>query len=391
MRIPKGFIKDSNGVYRRGRYILHEGHIIREATLLPNNESKEDIYQKEFDTLEACINAVLAYSSDIGEAPRINNLYIKKSGDTYKVSETESKDDEAIITPDNNVYTLNMTEVINSEDTEALKSTDEDNAKAPKEEKELPSEPKELDESEDKEFIKTAKTTNGQLFNIYKTKDGKYLDDNNVELSQDELIEYGITDESFTNGKVKQVKESSITYTKEVRTKDGKESVMFTDDISDYSAILQFINDYVDGYSADDVEVIHYDQPVTTDTSESLNEDDTEESPETNENKTDTSNIKPLSSTYFIRRPNNIDELRDKVEKHLVTPATYAVVDEIELSQNEFDDYANNLRKDMPFLKTFRPEPTDADFTCIAVKAPDGTTLLIDNSGYDSAQYVGII
>lgn len=345
MRIPKGFIKDSNGVYRRSRYILHEGHIIREATLLPNDDSKEDIYQKEFDTLEACINAVLAYSSDIGEVPRINNLYIKKSGDTYKVSETESKDAEAVITPDNNVYTLNMTKVINSEDTEALKSTDEDNAKAPKEEKELPSEPKELDES---------------------------------------------ADESFTNGKVSQVKESSITYTKEVRTKDGKESVMFTDDISDYSAILQFINDYVDGYSADDVEVIHYDQPVITDTSKSLNEDATEESSETNEDK-DTSNIKPLSSTYFIRRPNNIDELRDKVEKHLVTPATYAVVDEIELSQNEFEDYANNLRKDMPFLKTFRPEPTDADFTCIAVKAPDGTTLLIDNSGYDSAQYVGII
>lgn len=333
MNIPKGFIKCSDGNYRRGDFIFKDGQIIREAQLLPNEESKEVVSEQKFDTLDNCIRAVLSYSSDIGQELRLNNIYIKQSSDKYTFSDKESKDDVAIVTPDNNVYILKYTSITVSDDMSDLALPN--NAEPPKEVKDLNTKPKELKES------------------------------------------------------------TELVYTKEVRTKDGKESMMFTDETSDYSAIKQFIKDYVTGYTEDDVEVIHYDTPVTTTINlyDQIEEADAETSEENAESEpsTEENNLKPLSSTYFIRRPNNIDELKDKINKHLVTPATYSVVDEISLSQEEFNDYANNLRQDKDFLKSFRPTPTDADFTVIAVKAPDGTTLLIDNSGYNSAQYVSLL
>lgn len=335
MNIPKGFIKESDGNYRRGKFIFKEGHIVRESTLLPNEESKDDVLSNTSDTIEEAIRLALSYNSDMGNPTRKDNLFITKSGDAYKIDDKESSNTVAIITTDNNVYRLDFTDITNQDDTNKLKSDDKDNAKSPSEVKDLNTKPVELKES------------------------------------------------------------TELVYTKEVRTKDGKESMMFTDETSDYSAIKQFIKDYVTGYTEDDVEVIHYDTPVTTtinldDQIEEADEETSEENAES-EPSTEENNLKPLSSTYFIRRPNNIDELKDKINKHLVTPATYSVVDEVSLNQEEFDDYANNLRQDKDFLKSFRPTPTDADFTCIAVKAPDGTTLLIDNSGYDSAQYVGLI
>lgn len=100
---------------------------------------------------------------------------------------------------------------------------------------------------------------------------------------------------------------------------------------------------------------------------------------------------KPITSTFFIRRPANLEELQEMVAKRLVTKATYSVVDEISLSNEEYDNYTSNLRQDVKFLSTFRPDPENTDYTVIAVKSEDRPTLLIDNSGYDSAQYVGIL
>lgn len=48
---------------------------------------------------------------------------------------------------------------------------------------------KNIREAEEKEFIKKVKDVNGTFFDIYK-KDGKYVDANNVPLSNDELKEY---------------------------------------------------------------------------------------------------------------------------------------------------------------------------------------------------------
>ena len=100
--------------------------------------------------------------------------------------------------------------------------------------------------------------------------------------------------------------------------------------------------------------------------------------------------VTPVQSTYFIRRPQDISDLTDKIDRKLVTRATYTVVDEVTLSPEEYDNYVSNLRQDTKFLSSFRQSPTNTDFTCIAVKSTDRPTLLIDNSGYDSAQYIGM-
>lgn len=326
MNIPKGFIKCSDGNYRRGDFIFKDGQIIREAQLLPNEESKEVVSDQKFDTLDNCIRAVLSYSSDIGQELRLNNIYIKQSGDNYTFSDKESKDDVAIVTPDNNVYLLKYAAITASDDMTDLALPN--NAEPPKEVKDLNTKPKELTESS------------------------------------------------------KEIK------VKEIRTKDGKESLLVPTDVPDKEAIATFLKNYARGYKKNDVEVIYSDKVIYSPSNVKEADDTDEDVPEDN---TTSNNLKPLSTAYFIRRPNNIEELQDKIDKHLVTPATYSIVDEVELTQEEFNNYSNNLRQDADFLKNFRPTPTDADFTVIAVKAPDGTTLLVDNSGYNSAQYVSLL
>lgn len=100
----------------------------------------------------------------------------------------------------------------------------------------------------------------------------------------------------------------------------------------------------------------------------------------------------PTDTTYFIRRPKDLDDLVDKVDKKLVVKSSYQIVDTVELSNEEYDEYTSNLRQDTKFLATFRPDASDEyEFTCIEVTSGGKPTLLIDNSGYDSAQYVGIV
>lgn len=265
MNIPRGFIEDENGVLRRNNYIFKEGQILKEETLLPNEEAVNSLLDSTVPSLDEAIRLALSYNSDTGNPTRDFNIYINKSGEEFKITDKQNKDTVAIITTDNNTYQLEPTPIINQDDTEALKSDDKDNAKAPEEIKDLNTKPETLTEADEDQSTK---------------------EQPEQETKQDNLA---------------------------------------------------------------------------------------------------------LNSTYFIRRPNNLEELKEKINKRLVTQATYKVVDEISLSQEEFDNYAANLRQDAKFLKTFRPTPTDADFTCLAVKAPDGTTLLIDNSGYDSAQYVGLL
>lgn len=326
MRIPNGFIKESDGKYRRGSYIFDGQRIIKESTLLPTDEHKEDLNQTKFETLEDCIREALQYSGDIGQELRTKDIYIDlvKEGE-YKISEKQGNKTVAIVTPDNNVYELKLAEIINQNDTKELKSDDKDNAEAPKEVKDLNEEPKELED------LKEAADTKWKV-------------------------------EIIVNGE--------LTYF-------GR---MVASDIQEVLSVANSIEPNQEFVESDE-------QFLKSNEVEKIAEADEEEEV-TEEPKED---IKPLDSAYFIRRPNNIDELQDKIEKHLVNAATYTVVDEISLSQEEFDDYANNLRQDKQFLKSFRPDPSNADFTCIAVKSPSGQTLLIDNSGYDSAQYVSII
>lgn len=350
MRIPNGFIKEA-GVYRRGNYIFDGKHIIKEATLLPTKEEQEDLTQTKFETLEDSIREALQYSSDIGQELRTKDIYIDKVKDgEFKISEKKSNKTVAIITPDNNVYELKFTEIPEQDDKSL--APDKDTAKAPKEQKDVETKPKELDD----------------------------------------------------------LKETEIIYTKQVSCKD--DAIMFPDDISDYEAILQFVKDYApEGTRPEDCTVTHFDEPISSsvnkseELSEATYDDDfaeegkeefpseepVVEEPTGEDVHSEEKSIQPMDSAYFIRRPQNLKVLQNKIDRHQVNLSTYQIVDEIELSKEEFKNYANNLRQDTKFLKTFRPNPTNADFTCIAVKSPDGTTLLVDNSGYDSAQYVSII
>ena len=144
MRIPNGFIKES-GVYRRDEYIFDGKHIIKESTLLPTKEEQEDLTQTKYETLEDSIREALQFSGDIGQELRTKDIYIDqvKEGE-YKISEKKSNKTVAIITPDNNVYELKLQEIPNTEDKEL--APDKDEAKAPKEQKDVEAKPKEVDD-----------------------------------------------------------------------------------------------------------------------------------------------------------------------------------------------------------------------------------------------------
>lgn len=49
------------------------------------------------------------------------------------------------------------------------------------------------DDSDEKIFVKTAKDSNGTFFNIFKTNDGKFVDANGVELTDDEIKRFGLS------------------------------------------------------------------------------------------------------------------------------------------------------------------------------------------------------
>lgn len=49
------------------------------------------------------------------------------------------------------------------------------------------------DDSDEKIFVKTAKDSNGTFFNIFKTSDGKFVDANGVELTDDEIKRFGLS------------------------------------------------------------------------------------------------------------------------------------------------------------------------------------------------------
>lgn len=315
-KVPNGFIKDSEGNYRRGDYMFKEGQIIK---VLKEEENKKEA--PKYDTLENCVHKVLSYSGQLGDCdPLVATTYINKVNDgEYEISDKQTKNTEAIITADRQVY-YNRPEIKLPDDKDLAP---EEGPKAPKTE-DLSTEPQELKES-DKDVVDRIKEIKAKIDYLKKKEEvagwDKY-DEAELQELQEELrkLELDEADEDFPSEEV------------------------------------------------DDVP----------------SEDPSTQDEEPKEAAT-------LNTAYFVRRPNNIDELESVINKHLVQPSTYKVVDEITLSNEEFDSYLSNLREDKKFLQTFRPQPTDADFTVISVSSEDGRTLLIDNSGYNSAQYVSLI
>mgnify|MGYP003305441507 CR=1 FL=1 len=102
-------------------------------------------------------------------------------------------------------------------------------------------------------------------------------------------------------------------------------------------------------------------------------------------------------STSFTKiRPKQSVSLEDVRETLLdgETPkSNYIVVDEIELSEDEFEDLTNNLAKSKEFLNGVQPiDRKNYSFNVVKVSAPNNQyDLLIDPLGYDYPRYVGVI
>lgn len=386
MKIPNGFIKESDGVYRRNGYIFKEGQIIKEA------EDKTIEEKPKYDTLENCVNKVLTYSGQLGDCdPLVATTYINKVNDNeYEISDKQNKNTEAIITADRQVYYSKPE--IKSTDDKDLKLDDKDNAKAPKE-SEPKTEPEELKESNEPHTVVQI-IVNGELTykGTYKDEEVQSLIDYASKvypnLALTEEGKYVESDTSSTTDKKYKILQEKLSPS-ELYSKIEEHLRGRYDGDSLFRNLIDWIwMDYTfDNYLKEDDEGVKVGPKVKNDVD--LNEEIEPEDDFTKDE--DTEDNLALNTAYFVRRPNNGEELQNVIQKHLVQPSTYKVVDTITLDDAEFDDYMNNLREDKDFLKSFRPSPTDADFTVIEVKSNDGRTLLIDNSGYNSAQYISML
>ena len=149
MRIPNGFIRDNDGVYRRGNFYI-EGDIIKrskklnESRIVPVDDAKE--IGDNYTTLGEAIRSILAFSNTIGEMPRTSNVYIDKVNGVFKVSDKLSDATYAIVTSSDNVYTLKTDDITDADDVDALRLTDKDKLPVePKAEKKFPT--KEVEEN----------------------------------------------------------------------------------------------------------------------------------------------------------------------------------------------------------------------------------------------------
>lgn len=434
MKVPNGFIKES-GVYKRNGYVFDGAHIIKESTLLPNKEQEDDLVQTKFETLEDCIREALQFSGDIGQELRTKDIYIDKVKDgEYKVSEKKSKNTEAIITPDNNVYKLNITEIPNQDDSKELANPDKDNAKAPKEIKEIETKPEELKETDlesgklyspkeifkhytdqgmpeeqaaslvaslmclpevtekepSKEDIKRliASLKEAEIFNQEKfTKLVKQANDLELEQLKAATCEEDIASARATReATINQLLKTTNLHApsdKEVKEPEMPEEIIDEEPITesmDEKYFLKTIKD-VNGtffkvYKKDGKFYDANGKELTSDEVSAYKLTEAED---------------PISfpTSKFVRLPHNIDE----VLEHMPTSAlaSYIISDEISLSQAEFDEYCGNLQEEKDFLRNFKPEKTTAVFNCIKVTTDNGNSLIIDPSGYATAQYVSII
>lgn len=117
MKIPKGFIKDSEGVYRRGNFVFKNNKIFRESATIEK-------LKENYPTMQDCIRDALSFYSILGDKPRTTNVYVDKEGKGFKSSEKFSKNTVAVITPDRNVFEVNTTNIGDSTDFKDLVNKD---------------------------------------------------------------------------------------------------------------------------------------------------------------------------------------------------------------------------------------------------------------------------
>lgn len=145
-----GFIKDSEGVYRKGSFVYRDGKIIRESNIVPEG-TIEDV-EDNFTTMGECIRSVLSYSTTLGEPPRSTDVYIDKVGKNYKVSNKFSKNTVAVVTSQRQVIEIKAKDITEQTDDKALENKDaEDKPINPKEIKNF-SKPEDIETKTKKEL-----------------------------------------------------------------------------------------------------------------------------------------------------------------------------------------------------------------------------------------------
>lgn len=216
-----GFIKDAEGIYRKGNFIYKNGRIIRESQIVPEGTIK-DLKDDDFITLDECIRSILAYSTTIGDTnPRATNVYIDKIGNSYKPAKALSKNTVAVVMSNRQVMELKPRNVLDQDDNSKLKNKDKENK---------PAKAKVIkDFSKPVEFDKLKKESAGKRQFIVKTKN--YESDPITANSESEALETFATQDDGDYSKflvatpVGDIKESATKKVGKLKLKESESSV----------------------------------------------------------------------------------------------------------------------------------------------------------------------
>ena len=168
MKIPRGFIKDSEGVYRRGNFVFKDNKIFRESATIEK-------LKENYPTMQDCIRDVLSFYSILGDKPRTTNVYIDKAGKGFKSSEKFSKNTVAVVTPDRNVFEVNTTNIGDSTDFKDL--VNKDKKDLPKNAKSL----KTFSSDKPKDFDKLKESSKDRKSKACKLSNKEWLSKDNLD------------------------------------------------------------------------------------------------------------------------------------------------------------------------------------------------------------------
>ena len=377
---------------------------LNEAVLINNDDSKSisdkpKLDANEFEDVMTCVRGVLDGTALTDDFDASVTLYVDKSGNKYKVSKKQSKNTQAIITPERNVYMLNLTEITNQDDTKELANPDKGNAKAPKVLKTIETKPEEIKESNGgsdqwtnsgkvilngKEMKDYLRVGCGGKFPEYE----KQIDDedalyqltdldkgrfefkklgNLVNESEDSVSKLisevnALNSKGLSRGKVKKalsdLVDSNFHWYKADPDDDYEFSGHFSINDKDYEFCIDFEDNVYVELRNEDGEVLN-------------------EAEEQSFNK-----------ARFVFGVNNLADLQDKLAKQLTTKSLYNVVDEIKVSDADYEKISTDFTTLTNLLdSTETPKDTDTlSVFRITTEAGDRPILLVSTD----LKYFGI-
>ena len=309
---------------------------LNEAVVVNNDDSKSisdkpKLDANEFEDVMTCVRGVLDGTALTDDFDASVTLYVDKSGDKYKVSKKQSKNTQAIITPERNVYMLNLTEITDQDDTKELANPDKDNAKAPKEIKKIETKPEEIKESED---------SVSKLISEVNALNSKGLSRGKVKKALSDLVD------------------SNFHWYKADPDDDYEFSGHFSINDKEYEFCIDFEDNVYVELRNEDGEVLN-------------------EAEEQSFNK-----------ARFVFGVNNLADLQDKLAKQLTTKSLYNVVDEIKVSDADYEKISSDFTA-LTNLLDSTETPKDTDILSvfrITTEAGDRPILLVSTD----LKYFGI-